>query len=115
MLLSAKPRAYFCKSIAIDGRCIAILFKSIGVRGRCDFPEKTLHFKGEMSGFFDAKTGEETLKGQMLHFHACTTLRKLKKAVAVFGVCAGVLQESSGKTPGKLLENFSQIAKCFEF
>ena len=28
-------------------------------------------------------------------------LRKLKKAVAVSGVCSGVLQENSGKVPGK--------------
>ena len=33
-------------------------------------------------------------------------VRKLKKAVALSGVCAGVLQESSGKTPGKLPEFF---------
>ena len=38
--LSAKRRAYFCKNIAIEmGRCIAILFKSIGVRGLFDSPD----------------------------------------------------------------------------
>ena len=31
-------------------------------------------------------------------------ISKLEKAVAVSGVCLGVLQESSGKVPGKLLE-----------
>ena len=30
--------------------------------------------------------------------------RKLEKVVSVSGICAGTLQESSGKTPGKLLE-----------
>ena len=34
-------------------------------------------------------------------------LRKLEKAVAVSGVLAGVLEQSPGKIPGKLLE------KCF--
>ena len=29
-------------------------------------------------------------------------IRKLEKAVAVSGVCSGVLQENSGKIPGKL-------------
>ena len=43
------------------------------------------------------------------------SLRKLEKAVAVSGVCSGVLQENSGKVPGKLLENFSRIAKCYKF
>ena len=33
--------------------------------------------------------------------HRKKYLEKLEKAVAVSGVCAGVLQESSGKTPGK--------------
>ena len=42
-------------------------------------------------------------------------IRKLEKAVAVSGVCAGVLEESSGKIPGKLLENLSRIAKCYKF
>ena len=42
-------------------------------------------------------------------------IRKLEKAVAVSGVFAGVLQESSGKVPGKLLEIFSRIAKCNKF
>ena len=41
--------------------------------------------------------------------------RKLEKAVAVSGVCLGVLEENSGKVPGKLLENFSRIAKCYKF
>ena len=41
--------------------------------------------------------------------------RKLEKAVAVSGVCAGVLEESCGKVPGKLLEKFSRIAKCYKF
>ena len=35
-LRSAKRRAYFCKGIVID---IAMLFKSIGVRGRFHSPE----------------------------------------------------------------------------
>ena len=39
------------------------------------------------------------------------TIRKLEKAVAVSGVFAGVLEESSGKVPG----NFSRIAKCCKF
>ena len=34
-----------------------------------------------------------------------------EKAVAVSGVCAGVLEESSGKIPGKLLEKVARIAK----
>ena len=46
---------------------------------------------------------------------ADNVLRKLEKAVAVSGVCAGVLEESSGKIPGKLLEKFSRIAKCYKF
>ena len=41
--------------------------------------------------------------------------RKLEKAVAVSGVCSGVLEENSRKVPGKLLENFSRIAKCCKF
>ena len=51
------------------------------------------------------------------HWKAVFSLsgRKLEKAVAVSGVCAGVLKESSGKIPGKLLENFSRIAKCYKF
>ena len=40
MLLPTKKRAYFCTTIVIDmGRCIAILFNSMGVRGRCDSPD----------------------------------------------------------------------------
>ena len=35
-------------------------------------------------------------------------IRKLEKAVAVSGVSSGVLEENSGKVPGKLLENFSK-------
>ena len=37
---SAKRRAYFCKSVAIEmgGGCIMILFSSTGVRGRFDSP-----------------------------------------------------------------------------
>ena len=42
-------------------------------------------------------------------------LRKLKKAVAVSGVGSGVPGENSGKVPGRLLDNFSQIAKCYKF
>ena len=42
-------------------------------------------------------------------------IRKLEKAVAVSGVCSGVLEENCGKVPGKLLENFSRIAKCYKF
>ena len=42
-------------------------------------------------------------------------LRNLEKAVAVSGVFAGVVEESSGKIPGKLLEKFSRIAKCYKF
>ena len=42
-------------------------------------------------------------------------LRELEKAVAVSGFCSGVLEENSGKVPGKLLENFSRIAKCYKF
>ena len=42
-------------------------------------------------------------------------VRKLEKAVAVSGVCSGVLQEDSGKVPGKLLEKFSRITKCYKF
>ena len=38
-------------------------------------------------------------------------LRKLEEAVAVSGVFAGVLE----KIPGKLLENFSRIVKCYKF
>ena len=40
ILLSASGRAYFCKRYRDrNGRCIAILFENIGVRGRCDSPE----------------------------------------------------------------------------
>ena len=42
-------------------------------------------------------------------------IRKLEKAVAVSGVCSGVLEENSGKIAGKLLEKFSRIAKCYKF
>ena len=45
----------------------------------------------------------------------CSLIRKLEKAVAVSGVCAGVLEENCGKVPGKLLEKFSRIAKCYKF
>ena len=41
--------------------------------------------------------------------------RKLEKAVAVSGVCSGVLEENSGEVPGKLLEKFSRTAKCYKF
>ena len=42
MLLSAKRRASFCKSIAIEmGGVSRYSFKSIGVRGQCDSPEKS--------------------------------------------------------------------------
>ena len=34
---------------------------------------------------------------------------------ADFSDCSGVLQENSGKVPGKLLEKFSRIAKCYKF
>ena len=44
--------------------------------------------------------------------HFLPIFRKLEKAVAVSGVCAGVLEENCGKVPGKLLENFSRIAKA---
>ena len=44
-----------------------------------------------------------------------TNIRKLEKAVAVSGVCSGVLRENFGKVPGKLLEKFSRIAKCCKF
>ena len=43
------------------------------------------------------------------------TNQKLEKAVAVSGVCSGVLRENSGKVPGKLVEKCSQIAKCYKF
>ena len=42
-------------------------------------------------------------------------IKALEKAVAVSGVCSGVPKENSGKVPGKLLENFSQIVKCYIF
>ena len=42
-------------------------------------------------------------------------LRILEKAVAVSGVCSGVLEENSGKVPEKLLEKFSRLTKCYEF
>ena len=42
-------------------------------------------------------------------------IRKLEKAVAVSGVCSGILEENSGKVPGKLLEKFSRSAKCYDF
>ena len=42
-------------------------------------------------------------------------IRKLEKAVAVSWFCSGVLEENSGKAPGKLLENVSRIAKCYKF
>ena len=48
-------------------------------------------------------------------YSALVLIRKLEKAVAVSGVCAGVLEESSGKIPGKLLDKCSRIAKCFKF
>ena len=35
-------------------------------------------------------------------------VRKLEKAVAVSGVCAGVLEENSGKDLGKLLAIFPE-------
>ena len=41
--------------------------------------------------------------------------RKLEKAVAVSGIRSGVLEENCGKVPGKLLEKFSRIAKCYKF
>ena len=41
--------------------------------------------------------------------------RKLEKAVAVSGVCSGVTEENSGQVPGKSLENFTRIAKCYIF
>ena len=37
------------------------------------------------------------------------TFGKLEKAVAVSGVFAGVLEESSREIPGKLVENFSEL------
>ena len=43
------------------------------------------------------------------------SFRKLEKAVAVYGVCSGVLGENSGKVPGRLLEKLSRIAKCYKF
>ena len=39
-------------------------------------------------------------------------VRKLEKAVAVSGVCSGLLTRNSGKVQGKFLENFSRIEKC---
>ena len=33
--------------------------------------------------------------------------------MAVSGVCSGVPEENSRKVPGKLLEKFSRIAKCY--
>ena len=46
----------------------------------------------------------------------CAFFRKLEKAVAVSGVCStGVLEDNSGKAPGKLLEKNSRLAKCYEF
>ena len=55
--------------------------------------------------------------GVKSYFSAIFSLcfRKLEKAVAVSGVCSGVLRENSGKVPGKLLEHFSRIAKCYKF
>ena len=38
-----------------------------------------------------------------------------KSENSISGVCSGVLQGNSGKVPGKLLENFSRIAKCYKF
>ena len=35
-------------------------------------------------------------------------LRKLEKAVAVSGICLGVLEEKSRKIAAKLLENFPE-------
>ena len=60
-------------------------------------------FMGHWTFAFRAKTG--------LTAHVFM----LEKAVAVSGVCSGVLEENSRKVPGKLLENFSWIAKCYKF
>ena len=40
----------------------------------------------------------------LVHFHRC---RKLKKAMAVSGLCSWVPEENSGKVPAKLLEKIS--------
>ena len=53
-------------------------------------------------------------KLRFLHRSAQKTrpqIRKLEKAVAVSGVCPGVLEENSGKIAGK----FSRIGKCYKF
>ena len=52
MLLSAKRRAILLQKYRDrNGRCIAILFKSIGVRGRFDSPYATeIAQKGLFSG-----------------------------------------------------------------
>ena len=46
------------------------------------------------------------------HQTELSLFRKLVKAVAVRGMRSGAPKETSGKVAGKLLENFSQIAKC---
>ena len=47
VLLSAKRRGYFCESIFDrNGRCIAILFRSIGVRSRFEFSDLFGYFFG---------------------------------------------------------------------
>ena len=51
ILLSAKRGACFCKDYHNrNGRCIAILFKSIGVRGRFDSPDTDCCCRQEMAG-----------------------------------------------------------------
>ena len=81
------------------------LFTEVRVFKVCDFGEIFLR------SLAPTKTRHELSAPQRCN----AQLRKLEKAVAVSGVCAGVLQESSGKTPGKLLEKFSRIAKCYKF
>ena len=59
-----------------------------------------------------ARLGRESMVG---HRRVSLFLRKLEKAVAVSGVCAGVPHKSSGKVPGTLLEKKSRIAKYYKF
>ena len=103
ILLSAKRRAYFCKSIAIEmGGVLRYFSESIGVRGRCDSPEvRWVAVKPE------AAITAETAKKNRQNYHGCLlVLHFVGQAQGEQGAL------KANPPPLKPKHPFSDILKC---